>query len=696
MTTTEYRVSGESVSPSPVPTAERGGVPAHQKWYRFVRKWAVLFWLAISLAGLTMALVPATYPAKILLSSAIVGAGIAGLMSEFNFSVDRRDADTNMRFERQHEASLENQIDSLEHGLSQVDALVKRTKIVATNQLFQLGLDLYMIRFCGEDQVASFTEQAQKLADILGLSAAVQRFVDSPYLRPTEPFTAEQDPFPDLGRVIQLRYAQEGIEAFKAGSTIGLIVTAPGNLAQPDYRDLAVTTLDATLKLLYLLPQVNQNVQSAMGELQRGACSPAVFAQYLTLFSFYLTYLMTGRNEDVVHLFESPVSLTEPSRAAEITGILTRYAGESGETPEPAATGVPAPEPAATGVPAPEPAATGGPRAAPRPEARPEAAAPEPKVWYKFLRSWSVFFWCGVSVIGLILAFLPVDFTARDLLSSAIVGAGIAGLTSEFTFWPDRRKAETDLQVQRSYETGLELQVEMLEHQVDQVDELIRRAEIVSITQLFKLGVDLHMVRFTSEDLVSKEQLALFGAEAEELAIILGLSPAVGTFVTSPYLRVPDGEAPEGQDPWPDLIRAVELRYPQEGIEAFKAGSAMAVIINTPGEWHNKGYQQNVANILLRAIEVLYLRPVVHDNMVRAIDELLSGMCQPNYFAVYLILFYFYLSYRATGEHPEVASFFEAPVSLTQPATAAEMTRLLELTGGNPSAAPVPSGSQRA
>lgn len=629
-----------------------------------------------------MALVPATYPAKVLLSSAIVGAGIAGLMSEFNFSLDRRDADTNMRFERHQEASLENQIGSLEHGLSQVDTLVKRTKIVATNQLFQLGLNLYMIRFGREDQVASFTEEAQKLADILGLSAAVQKFLDSPYLRPTEAVTAEQDPFPNLGRFIQLRYAQEGIDAFKAGSTVGLIVTAPGNLSQPEYRELAVTTLNTTLKLLYLLPQVSRNVQSAMGELQRGACSPAVFAQYLTLFSFYLTYRMTGRNEDVVHLFESPVPLTEPSRAAEITGILAKYAGASGKTPEPAATGAPQAAPS-----------TG---ARHESEARPEAAAPEPKAWYKFLRKWSVFFWCGVSVIGLILAFLPVDFTVRDLVSSAIVGAGIAGLTSEFTFWPDRRKAETDLQDQRSYETGLELQVEMLEHQVDQVDELIRRAEIVSITQLFKLGVDLYMVRLASEDQVGKEQLALFRAEAEELAAILGLSPTVGTFLTSPYLRPPDGKAAEGQDPWPELIRAVELRYPQEGIEAFKAGSAMSVIINTPGEWHNKGYQQNVATILLRAIEVLYLRKVVHDNMVRAIGELMSGVCQPNYFAIYLILFYFYLSNRATGENPEVALFFETPVSLTQPATAAEMTRLLELAGGKPATAPLSSGSQQA
>jgi hypothetical protein len=681
MTTTKYRISGESVSPSPARTAEREEVLARQKWYRFVRIWAVLFWAAISLAGLTMALVPAAYPAKVLLSSAIVGAGIAGLMSEFNFSLDRRDADTNMQFERQHQASLEHQVGSLEHGLGQIYTLAKRTKIVTTNQLFQLGLDLYMIRFSSEDKVASFTEEAQKLANILGLSAAVQKFLNNPYLRPTEPPTAEQDPFPDLGRVIQLRYAQEGIEAFKAGSAVGLILTAPENLAQQDYRDLAVKTLDTTLKLLYLLPQVSQNMQSAMADLQRRACSPVVFGRYLALFSFYLTYRMTGRNEDVVHLFESPVSLTEPSTATEITGILAKYAGEPDKAPHPAVPGVPqaAPRPAATH----------------EPEAKPGVGAPEPKAWYKFLRMWSVCFWSGASVIGLLLAFFPVHFTAQDLLSSAIVGAGIAGLTSELTFWPDRRKAETDLEVQQSYETGLERQVETLEDQVDQVDKLTRRAEIVAITQLFKLGVDLYMVRLAVEAQVSKEQLALFRSEAEELAGILGLSTAVGTFLDSPHLRVPDGKASKEQDCWPDLIQAVELRYPEEGIEAFKAGSTVSVIINTAGEWRDKGYQQQVADILLGAIEVLYLCQVVHDNMVRAIGELLDGACQPNYFAVYLILFYFYLSYRATGEYPEIASFFEAPVSLTQPGVAAEMARLLELAGGKPGAAPVPGGSQQ-
>lgn len=670
MGTTEYRASGESASSAPARTGAQGGVPVRQKWYRFVRKWAVSFWVAVSLAGLTMALVSAAYPGKVLLSSAIVGAGIAGLMSEFNFSMDRRDADTNMRFERQHQESLEHQVGSLEHGLSQVDTLAKRTKIVATNQLFQLGLDLNMIRFGAEDRISSFTEEAQKLADILALSAAVQKFLSNPYLRPTAPPPVEQDPFPELGRVIQLRYAQEGIEAFKAGSAIALILTAPGNLVEQGYRDLAVTTLDTALKLVYLLPQVYQNLQGAMRDLQRSACSPAVFAQYLALFSFYLTYRMTGRNEDVVPLFESPVSLTEPSTPAEITGILAKYAGEPDK--------------------APPPAVPGGPLAAPRPEAarepdvKPGASAPGPRPWYKFLRMWSVLFWSGASVIGLILAFFPAHFTTQDLLSSAIVGAGIAGLTSEVTFCPDRRKADADLQIQRSYEASLERQVETLEHQVDQVDELIRRGETVAITQLFKLGVDLYMVRFATEARVSKEQLAFFRAEAEELAGILALSAAVGTFLGSPYLRFPDGKPPEGQDPWPDLIRAVELRYPQESIEAFKAGSAIAVIINTPGEWNDKGYRQQAANILLGAIKVLYLRPAVHDNMVHAIGELLDGTCQPNYFAGFLILFYFYLSYRVTGEHPEIASFFEAPVALAQPATVANMSRLLVLAGGKP------------
>ena len=299
---------------------------------------------------------------------------------------------------------------------------------------------------------------------------------------------------------------------------------------------------------------------------------------------------------------------------------------------------------------------------------------------------------CGASVAGVILAFLPVNFTTRDLLSSAIVGAGIAGLTSEFTFCPDRRKADADLQAQWRNDLGLVQQVDALERQVDQVDELVKRTEIVAITQLFKLGVDLYMDRLANNDQINKKQLELFRAEADELARILGLSAAVGTFLASPYLR--DGKAPEGQDPWPELIRAVELRYAQEGIEAFKAGSTVAVIINSPGEWHDKAYWQDTAIILYRAIDVLYLRPVARDNMTRAIGELLDGAYQPNYFTVYLILFYFYLSNRATGEHPEVASFFEAPMSLTQPATLAEMARLLELTSGNPAAATVPSSGQ--
>jgi hypothetical protein len=303
---------------TPVRTESGADRLESKPWFHFIRKSSLIFWLVVSALGLILAIVPAVFPGKSLISSGIVGAGIAGILSEFTFYIDRRDADSELRDEEQRYSRL------VQH-IAQVDSLTKRAEIVAINQMFKLGMDLYRVRFGDENEIESFRGEAEELAGFLGLSPSVQKFLNSEYLRPSAPPSDGQDPFLDLMRAVALRYAQEGLTALRAGAALGLLLTA--GLADDGMRAAAITLLKRSVGLLYLQPEARDNMVQAMRELEEGTCTPADFLGYLTVFSFYLTYRMTGELAEVAPLFESRVSLAQPSTAAEIRRILVHVAG---------------------------------------------------------------------------------------------------------------------------------------------------------------------------------------------------------------------------------------------------------------------------------------------------------------------------------------------------------------------------------
>jgi hypothetical protein len=624
-------------------------LPRRKPWFRLVRKGSLVFWLLVSAAGLALTGSPTAFAFKVLLGPAVIGGGISGLLAEFTFSFDRREDDFDLQVQHQQYVNLEGRV-------GQVDGLVKKTKIVVVNQMFKLGVDLYQVRFLDEAQAEGFRTEAEDLADILKLTNPVGEFLSNPLLRLKDGLPGDgKDPFPDLKRAVTLRYPQDALQALMAGSDVGTIMHTAGGLFDKGYRETAAQILKDAIKLLYLLPEVYRNLARAIRELEEERYKPNYIAGYLTLFVFYLTYRMTGENPDVVPLFESRVSLTEPATIAAIKRVLARLSGQPVDPSESAS----------------QPEASSTERAGSarshhvRHKSLLRYTSEDWKTLFCFVRKSSLAFWFAVAAVGLVLAIVPVNFAVKVLMSSAIVGAGIAGLLSEFTYSFDRRDADSELKKRQRHYIGLK------EH-IGRVDELLRGADIVSINQMFMLGMDLSWARFGQAD-----QVETFKAEAKDIADFVGLSGPVEIFLQSPYLRLAENPPPPGgQDPMTALMNAVALRYAQEGLAAFKAGSTLGVVVNIglPGGQFPSG----AVSIFKAAIGLLSLPSEANDNMLRAMRELESGACKPHDFLQYLVLFSVYLKYRMTGESDYIVPLFEARVSLAEPATVAQVQQLMK------------------
>lgn len=642
--------------------------PRRRPWATFIRGWALLLSLGLIAAGLILALIPVSYPGQSLLSSAIAGAGIAGLLAEFTICFDRREDDFDLQVQRQRYTALEGQV-------GRVDDLVRKTRIVVVNQMFKLGIDLYQTRFLPPDQAAAFRAEAVDLAAILQLTPAVSAFLASPYLRASDGLPPPgQDPFPPLKAAARLRYARDAAEALAAGSVIGTVMNTAGGLVDDQYRATTVRLLREAFRRLYLLPPVLANLDRALRGLAASAYPYGYFGGYMTLFSFYLSYRMTGDVPEVAPLFEQPLSLAGPAGVARVSGLLAKLSGQPDRPPSP---GTPQAAPAQTGS---APAVTGQQVTAqsiPAAQAGDESAgtaAPAP--WYRFIRIWAVVFWLVVAIAGLTGALGGWTFPAQDLLTSGLAGAGIAGLLSELTFCADRRQTAQGVRDQRE-------RYDELHGHLDQVDDLVRKSEVVAVSQLCRLGIDLSWVRFAPAD-----QVAGFLTEARELAGALGMSAPVEQFLASPYLRPSEPLAPD-QDPYPALREAASRRYARAGLEALRTGGMLGILLQSGlGDPHMVA---ETARVLKQSVRFLHLEPAAAANMLAAVDDVEHGRCPLPLFGQYLMLFSAYLTHRMTDDRGEVAALFEAPVSLAEAATSARIHQVLALLAGQPEDAPAAS-----
>jgi hypothetical protein len=651
-------VRGMSVAPVNSAMGETNR-PDRRPWYGFA-DWRYLgTWLAVTAAGVIGALVPA-FPAQDVLASSVVGAGIAGLLSEVTFWFDRRDATFQFQVEQNQLANLEGQV-------SRVDRIAQKTAIIAVNQLFQLGIEAAQCRFADDEELGKFSAETEEIAGILGVAGPVRAFLGSPWMRAKDgPAPDGEDPFPNVVSSCRLRYTREGVEALKGGYTVGVAMRRPGEfVTSKEYRDSSAEILRESVKLLFLLPHTVRNLLRAIDDLERGSCDPRHFIGYLTLFSFYLTYRRTGQFPDVAPLFESPLSLADKAAVWDVARALATLSDQSADVPEPEmpdtrdGQGRPAEQGTEPGGTPSGEAATGGASV---------TASP-----FGSIRTSFVVFWLIVTGAGLAVGLSGLSFPAKALICPAVVGAGIAGLLSEFIYCFERRADA--VRVAAKHKQYLELA-----GHIRGVDGLMRRDDIARINQACRFGYQLCAARFGPDGTV-QSALAL----AAELAEILRVPAAFTDFAEEPNLR--EKVMPAGaQEPVSKVKYALQLRYSRDVLAAFDAGTTIGAVVNNMAALADAGIQAQVVERLENVATLLELPAQVDENVRRSSRELREGRCEPRNYALYLFLFPVYLTYRMTGQHEAVQPLFESPTSLSGPETPARLLGIVSRMAGKEAA----------
>jgi len=634
--------------------ASKAGHLARPSWRDCVDWRYLVAWLGVCAAGLVLAVTPG-YPGQDMLSSAVIGAGIAGLLAEVTFWFDRRDTEFDFLVEQRQYTDLELQV-------GRVDGLAQQTEIIAVNQLYLLGIAAAQCRFLDGPPLDRFRADTQEIGEIVGLGDAVRGFLASRWMRAKDGLAPQgEDPFPAVVNACVVRYSRDGIAALKSGYLVGVAMQTPAGFeASREYRDSVTSQLETVMRSLYLLPQTTKNLTGAVAELESGSCNPRHFIGYLALFSFYLNYRQTGQHAEIKHLFESPLTLTDKSQVREIAQVLANKSGQALEVPDlevPAIEGAPAASNVQDGE-APTGAATSG-----------EAVLTAGPAVY--IRKGYAAFWLIVTVAGLAIGLSSLSFAGKSLICPAVTGAGVAGLLAEVIYCFDRRAAAARVAAKhRDY-------LELAGH-IRRVDELMRRAGIATINQACRLGYAACTIRFGPDDRVQPTI-----AEAGDLAGILGIAAAFGTFTSDPDLRE---KTPPGREPVQKLHDALEMRYSKDVIAAFDAGTTFGAVVNNMAGLADSGVQKLVADRLKNVASLLELPDQVGDNLRRISQELVSGACQPRDFGLYLFLFPLYLNYRMTGQFENVGALFESRMSLAIPETAARVFQIVSGLAGKATA----------
>jgi hypothetical protein len=319
---THPELPGRAVPPSADSTT--GLLPQRGTWISYFRIKFLVFWLVITTGGLLLAVLPTSFSLKDLVSGAILGAGIAGIFSEFSFCSERRDDDIDRQV-------LQAEIGSLDRQLRRVDEITTDTVIVATLKTFKLGSWLAMVQYRGvtnalrESDLDDTRSQLKDLADILGMSRLVNEFLIQPDLLDPKVMVI----FKQIQDAVQLRFSLAAQEAFNAGYTMMLGAFSPGNLSTPDGKRSFIFILRRALPLLYLPEKILDYVQQGLDQFERDEISlTPQLVGFLALFNLYIDSRVVKNNPKITRFFEiDQPSLTDQNTVNTMTALLTEVAG---------------------------------------------------------------------------------------------------------------------------------------------------------------------------------------------------------------------------------------------------------------------------------------------------------------------------------------------------------------------------------
>ena len=614
-------------------------LPQHQKWITYFRVKFLAFWLVISAAGVLLAILPVSFSLKDMLSGAIVGAGIAGIFSEFSFCSERRDDDRDRQV-------LQLQLTSVKRQLRQIDRIITDTAIVATLKTFNLGsmfAELLLNEHASTEERDQTQRRYEELAEILGLAQITKKFSNQPKLfDPEGPIL-----FKEIKEAIQLRFSLAVQEAFSAGYAMKVAIFGPGTLTNDEVKRTLLAMMRKALPLLYLPRTLPDYLDRGLSQFERGELAIPEFVHFLGLFDLYIISRVMMTAPEIISFFETDQpSLTNPATDNAVVTLLRKLMGNDSDNADGRAT----------------PLESQG--SSPNGDDSTADPLPQERAWISYFRVKFLVFWLVISVGGVLLAVLPVSFSLKDMLSGTIVGAGIAGIFSEFSFCSVRRDDDRDRQV-------LQLQLTGVDRQLGQIDSITTDTEIVAALKTFKLGSCLGMVQ-VGENLPtgSRDQAR---HELNELAEILGVSRVISKYLDGPNLL-----GPQAVGPFMEIKGAVELRFSPSAQQAFHAGYVMALCICTPATLADGQEGPLLISIMRRAYPLLYLPGTLPDYLDRSLSQFERGELAIPEFVHFLSLFNTYITSRVMNGNPEVISFFETDQpSLTETGTDKAMLALM-------------------
>jgi hypothetical protein len=188
-------------------------------------------------------------------------------------------------------------------------------------------------------------------------------------------------------------------------------------------------------------------------------------------------------------------------------------------------------------------------------------ALTQTQAWWHDIKLRNIVLGFIVFGLGLRSYFVPIPSGLKDLLSGAIVGAGVAVILAEFTFAFERRESDKNPQI-------LTEQKENLIRQIDILKSSITKPQLYQNSHLFGLGTNIALIQWQKMD--DKDQLMNRKNYLMNLAEVLGVRDVVEKFV-----NLPDMQPPQAVPVMIAIRDTVKLRYPLEGVDTFVTGYTM-------------------------------------------------------------------------------------------------------------------------
>ena len=267
-------------------------VPQLRSWWHYIKKGNIVFGIVVLALGIGSNFVPFPIGLKDLLSGAIIGAGVAAILTEFTFAFERRESDENQRMLGLQNENLIQQIDTLKSSIT-------KQQLYQNSHLFSLGTSLALIQWQKVDdreQLLNLKDHLMKLASVMGVQDVVEKFINLPDMQTPEAMPA----FIAIREAVRLRYAPEEVDTFVTGYTLTSWICG----VIGDLNESTLETIRKGILALDLQLDVETYVENGLLAYKAGRCPNRNLIGFLSLLGIYIYHLSFGNNVYISSFFE--------------------------------------------------------------------------------------------------------------------------------------------------------------------------------------------------------------------------------------------------------------------------------------------------------------------------------------------------------------------------------------------------------